>query len=185
MQYFTTKNYQILTMKDKFFIAILILFLFSLFFNFKLWHDKQKPIEIVKEKIVNRYIEVKDTLPKVIRSRKVGTLTVAHRCDSFSLQSDSSLVFSDSIDIEKVQKVFSDDSTYTAYISGYQPNLDSIIFRQKEIYHSIVEIKTLPYSKSYRFNIGLIGGYGFGFASTKFEPFIGIGLSFSFPLFSY
>lgn len=171
-------------MKDRFFIALFILFLFSLFFNFKLWHDKLKPSEIVREKIVTRYIEVKDTIPKEISSRKVGKLTVATRSDSFRLEKDSLLAFSDSIDIEKEQKVFSDDSSYTAYVSGYQPRLDSIIFRQKEMYHSVIEVKTLPTSKLSRFNFGLIGGYGYGFSSSKFEPFIGIGFSFSFPLFS-
>lgn len=167
-------------MKDKFIVFILILFLFSLFFNFKLWHDKKIPTEVVKEKIVTRYIEVKDTLPQEISSRIVGKVTVAHRCDSFCLETDSILTFSDSIELEKEQKVFSDDSTYTAYISGYRPNLDSIIFRQKDYYHSVFEIKTLPSVKSNRFHIGIIGGYGYGFSSSNFEPFIGIGFSYSF-----
>lgn len=82
-----------------------------------------------------------------------------------------------------VQKEYSDDSTYTAYVSGIKhdewPRLDSIIVRQKEITHSILETRTLQVKKFRRWNVGLIGGYGYGFKSKNIEPFIGVGITIS------
>lgn len=47
----------------------------------------------------------------------------------------------DSVELEVVQKEYSDDSTYTAYVSGVRygdyPRLDSVIVRQKMIEKTI------------------------------------------------
>ena len=60
-----------------------------------------------------------------------------------------------------------EDSTYTAYVSGFSPNLDSINIYRKTVYKTITE-------KPVRWGIGLVGGYGYGTKGTT--PFIGVGI---------
>lgn len=63
------------------------------------------------------------------------------------------------------------DSNYTAYVSGYNAKLDSIEIRTKVV--TITQTKT----KFRTWNIGITGGYGYGFQSKRLEPFIGVGLT--------
>ena len=60
-----------------------------------------------------------------------------------------------------------EDSTYTAWVSGFRPNLDSINIYRKTVYKTITE-------KPVRWGIGLVGGYGYGTKGTT--PFIGVGI---------
>lgn len=57
------------------------------------------------------------------------------------------------------------DSTYTAYVSGYKPQLDSISIYRKTVYKTIME-------KPGRWGFGLVGGYGYGIKG--FTPFVGV-----------
>ena len=76
------------------------------------------------------------------------------------------------------QKVY-EDSTYTAYISGYRTQLDSLIFRMPR---EVVTIK--EYSKPKRWGVGIQVGYGVNVSGTpQFSPYIGIGVSYN--LFSF
>jgi len=62
---------------------------------------------------------------------------------------------------------------YDAYVSGYEANLDSIkVYRQKEF---ITEVRTISKPPN-RFTIGIQGGYGYGFKSKTWEPYVGIGI---------
>lgn len=63
------------------------------------------------------------------------------------------------------------DSDYTAYVSGYKARLDSIKVISKVVTKNVVE------PKFRKWNVGLTGGYGYGFMSRKFEPFVGIGIT--------
>ena len=62
---------------------------------------------------------------------------------------------------------------YDAWVSGYQPSLDSIRVYQKENY--ITERVTVSKPPN-RFTLGLQGGYGYGFKSKTWEPYVGIGV---------
>ncbi len=68
------------------------------------------------------------------------------------------------------QKVY-EDTLYRAYISGYEPKLDSITIKQKTTYitHTIRD-------KESRFRIGLQAGYGL--TPKGMQPYVGIGLSY-------
>lgn len=59
------------------------------------------------------------------------------------------------------------DSSYTAWVSGFHPSLDSIKVYRKTVYQ---EVK----NKSSRIGLGVMAGYGFGKGVTT--PFIGIGV---------
>jgi hypothetical protein len=62
---------------------------------------------------------------------------------------------------------------YDAWVSGYQPSLDSIKVYQKENYITERVVVSKPPN---RFTLGLQGGYGYGFRSKQWEPYVGIGL---------
>ena len=69
------------------------------------------------------------------------------------------------------QKVY-EDSTYRAYVSGYNASLDSIyVFRRTEYITNNIPVKTKPK----RFSIGVQAGYGI--TPKGFQPYIGIGIS--------
>ena len=80
----------------------------------------------------------------------------------------------DSLEIPISQKVY-EDSLYTAYISGYLPSLDSITVRERIIYTTITNTRTVK--KRPILTLGVTGGYGYGTKSKELEPFVGIGLS--------
>ena len=65
------------------------------------------------------------------------------------------------------------DSDYTAYVSGYRARLDSIKVISKVVTKNIV----VP--KFRKWNVGLIGGYGYGFISNTFQPFVGVGVTWN------
>lgn len=73
------------------------------------------------------------------------------------------------------QKVYA-DSTYKAWVSGYNPKLDSIqVYRQ-----TIVTTKTETVVKKRRIGIGVQAGYGYGFRYGGIEPYVGLGVSWNF-----
>lgn len=64
------------------------------------------------------------------------------------------------------------DSTYEAWISGYEPCLDSI-----KIYNKTEYITTTFKSKPKKWSVGLQGGIG---VTTKgLQPYIGVGISYN------
>lgn len=181
-------------MKEKVFIIVIglvVALCLSLGYNYKQYRDLQEqPVKTVT-KTVTKYVEKKDSMPEpekevVIRTIKVPVST-KESCDTIatygtgfalSPEANASCTVADSLELDVTQKVYS-DSIYTAYVSGYEPCLDSIFVRQKIIEHSIVETRTVPTKQFRRWNVGLIGGYGYGFKSKEFEPFVGFGLTIS------
>lgn len=80
----------------------------------------------------------------------------------------------DSIDIDiPVSQKYYESEGYKAWVSGYEPNLDSI-----KVYQKTIEIKETIKETPSHWNIGIFGGYGYGFSSKRFEPVIGVGISY-------
>lgn len=72
--------------------------------------------------------------------------------------------------VPRTQKRY-EDSTYTAWVSGYEPRLDSI-----EVYRRTVTIvKRETVSKRNGFNVGLTGGIGYGVFTRKPDLWLGVG----------
>ena len=65
-----------------------------------------------------------------------------------------------------------DDSIYTAWVSGYEPRLDSITVRQRTITTTITEtiVKQSP-----RLSLGIQCGAGIGTISRKPDIYVGVG----------
>lgn len=166
----------------------LLLFLFccafiaSLTYNYYQWSMMNSQPVKIERKTEIKYIEKKDSMPEAKSSKVVGRTKIPTLCHheqgTESLDSVCEAV-RDSVEVDITQKVYSDDSTYTAYVSGVNPNLDSIFVKQKEVTHSILETQTLQVKKFRRWNVGLVGGYGYGFKSKNLEPFIGVGVTIS------
>ena len=131
----------------------------------------------IKENVVRDTVTVVDTIsryyPKPVSVEKVRTeykwLTrvTTDTVTRFSVQHDSVLV---EVPIESKHY---NAPEYDAWVSGYMSSLDSINVYQKTEY--ITETVTLSKPPN-RFSIGLQGGYGYGFKSKKWEPYVGIGI---------
>lgn len=63
---------------------------------------------------------------------------------------------------------------YKAWVSGYQPSLDSIF-----VFPRTTMILETTYKPPNKWHIGITGGYGYGFKSRQAEPYIGIGITYS------
>lgn len=124
-------------------------------------------------------VEYHDTVPKEVAKTVLCyvDVPVPVPAPSDSVSSDST-----TITMPVVQKTYTDDSTYTAYVSGLRynqwPKLDSIIVRQREITNTITKTITLQKRRS-RFSVGIQAGYGYGFQYRGFEPYVGVGVSYS------
>lgn len=74
-----------------------------------------------------------------------------------------------------------EDSTYTAYVSGYRASLDSLIFRMPR---EVTTITNTHYQKPKRWSVGIQVGYGMTLKGTpQFAPYVGVGVSYN--LFSF
>lgn len=78
----------------------------------------------------------------------------------------------DSVDVELpiTQKVY-EDSNYTAWVSGYNPRLDSLSIR------TVREVVTVKeYRKAKRWNVGAFAGYGF--TPKGMQPCVGVSVNY-------
>ena len=85
------------------------------------------------------------------------------------LMRDSVVVESVRVQLPITQKCYR-DSTYTAWVSGYQPRLDSIY-----IYRPTITITT---TKRQKFTYGIQAGYGI--TPKGFQPYLGVGFNYTF-----
>ena len=119
-----------------------------------------KPVP-VKEYIIRyaRVARVNDSLKSELDTAHVSSLA-------------ENVNTTDSIVIPIMQRVYTDDSTYTAWVSGYMASLDSIeTYRRRDIITNNIYTRTRR-----RFSIGVQGGV---YMTPKgLQPGIGLGLSF-------
>lgn len=78
------------------------------------------------------------------------------------------------VEIPITQKRYA-DSTYTAWVSGYSPTLDSIHIYPR---HEVVTITNTIRQKPKRWGVGLNVGYGFT-PKNGMQPYVGIGMSYN------
>lgn len=120
------------------------------------------PAEVVHDTITiitHDTITIRNPLP--VRSEVVRYVKVP--------VTDTIIVHStDTVTLPITQKVYS-NSSYTAYVSGFSPSLDSIIFYQQNTMTSIMSVP-----KPKKWSVGLSLGYGF--SNHGKSPFIGISL---------
>ena len=153
-------------MKKAFYILLLLL-IASVAVN--IWQYGRQPEPTVK---IERDTIWKDTtIREPLPAETINTGKVVYMKVPVPTAEPSDTVHdSISIPVPIYQKRY-DDSLYTAWVSGYEPNLDSIRLYIPEITTTIT--KTVV--KKPRLSFGIQGGAGFGIINRKPDIFIGIG----------
>lgn len=146
---------------------------------------------------------IHDTIPKITEEKQVGVLKVpvndilsrlkpayfSENADIKQKVAENSAYDTmqptaiDTIELPKMQKVYTDDSTYRAWVSGYEPRLDSIEVYQKTIKETVtIQLPAEKKKRTFwqRFNIGVQAGYGLGLDDKKTHPYVGCGIGFNF-----
>ena len=138
-------------------------------------------VPVPKDSVVIRYVtaqlpKTESKLPNdVNKSPQNGELLPKTHKIGENLCKDEIIPDSANVVIPMTQTVY-EDSVYTAYVSGYQARLDSLIFRKKREVVTITKWKPPK-----RWNVGIHAGYGV--TRHGMEPYIGIGISYN--LFSF
>lgn len=85
----------------------------------------------------------------------------------------------DSIDVPVpiMQKRY-DDSLYTAWVSGFRPNLDSLLLHLPEV-QTTTTITTTIIKPQPRLSVGIQVGTGYGFFNKQPDVFVGFGGQFN------
>ena len=133
---------------------------------------------VPKDSMVIKYVT--RTLPVKRRDSSTTNKTDTFLAENYSQNNGENIlplyasVDSDSaaVAIPIVQKRYDGDD-YCAYVSGYEPNLDSIFVFPKT---TVIHERSKPPNK---WHIGITGGYGYGLKSKQAEPYIGIGITYS------
>lgn len=122
-----------------------------------------KPVP--RDSLVVRYVT--EVLPVISDTCNIDTINIP---GSGNIDGDF-IQDSVKVAIPISSKVY-EDSTYTAYVSGYRASLDSIfVYPRREV------ITITDKSRHKRWGIGIQAGYGFG--RNGLSPYIGIGISYN------
>lgn len=70
-----------------------------------------------------------------------------------------------------------DDSLYTAWVSGYEPNLDSILIHQREVINTVTITNTVNKPIA-RFSVGVQAGAGCGIFTRQADVYLGVGVQY-------
>lgn len=168
-----------------------LLLVASLTGNVWLWHEANKPAE-VKVETHTEYVMIRDTMPTATDSHLTGdviTVTAAvrqhaknHEPDAPAIESkpdttatvwingDSAMVI-----LPAMQRVYS-DSLYVAYVSGFEPKLDSISLKVPHIYTKITKTVDKP---ARRWAVGPTIGAGYGITGKQADVFVGLSVTYN------
>ena len=145
------------------------------------------PMPVPKDSLVIRYITEK--LPVSTETENFstknsdfstgnGNIAQENITGNGNISSDN-IPDSIAVDIPITQKVY-EDSLYRAYVSGYRPNLDSLIIFPRHDITTVTNGYTYPKSRQKRWGIGIHVGYGMTMSRTpQFTPYIGFGISYN------
>jgi len=158
-------------------VVLVVLLIMSLAGNLAQWQLSRRcdTEHSEKVKVVIRKVKVKD--PAEVADKAVGKVTMNTRdadpCDMPKVEvSDSDTL----VTLPITQKVYA-DSNYVAYVSGYMPRLDSLLFLNKETEREIVDVKV---KKPPRLRIGVAVGPVYGVLNKQFDVGIMLGVTYSF-----
>ena len=149
---------------------ILVLAVIASFTSYHKGYKKgiSKAVETIIERIDT--LTLTDTIhtvePKYIAVRTVDTIRVP-----VPVQGKTDTVWAE---LPREQKIYQ-DSTYLAYVSGYDPRLDSI-----DVYRKTTTITVNNVVREYtnpRWSIGVQAGYGASKAGLS--PYIGVGVQYN------
>ena len=131
--------------------------------------------------------KLEDLTPEVIQVIKRDTLRLntpilreIHKVthDTIKIVTNDTIVRRDTIYLEREQRVYEDEE-YKAFVSGFQPRLDSIYVYPKTIY----ETKVSTRKEWRRFTYGVKAGMGVVMpfnSSSSFGGYVGVGIGYNF-----
>ena len=169
-------------MKKAFWIVVAVLIV-SIAFNVWQWRNQPEPSVVVERDTVWKDSIIREPLPaETINTGKVvyikvpvgdtqGTGTAVPSGDSTGASQSPCVADSIEVPVPIVQKRY-DDSLYTAWVSGFEPNLDSINIHQREVITTVTKTIVKP---SQRLSIGVQAGAGVGVFSRQPDIYFGIG----------
>lgn len=145
------------------------------------------PMPVPKDSLVIRYITEK--LPVSTETENFSTKNSDFSTGNGNIAqenitgngniSSENIPDSAEVEIPITQKVY-EDSLYRAYVSGYRPNLDSLIIFPRHDITTVTNGYTYPKSRQKRWGIGIHVGYGMTISRTpQFTPYIGFGISYN------
>jgi len=147
--------------------------------------DRNNPLPAVRSDTIIVRDTIHDSVPKLVYQEVVRYVketpvkqspTPTVGCATAVPQPPSESVYltdSGEVIVPISRKVYTDDSTYRAVVSGYKATLDRIdVYRQQMVITNTV-------TKSRRWNIGLTGGLGYGLVTGKPDLFLGVGVTYN------
>lgn len=157
-------------MKDNLIICIILLVLLaSAFFAGRLTkHVEPQEIEVVKTDTLTVHDTTFIDRPVPVREKLVEKIYVPVT-DTLHLHDTTFIV------LPRTQKEYT-DSLYHAYVSGFQPQLDSIQIFQKTKY-----ITTTIREPAKKWHVGVMAGYGVTLNNKQvvLSPYLGVGVTYS------
>lgn len=157
-------------------IVLVLLLIASIGLNIYLL-TKKPDIEVV-EKITTevKHDTITDSIPKLVEVNVIKYKKVPVYMTDTVVRGDTVYM-----DLPIEQRKYTDDSTYTAYVSGYDPKLDSInIFRKTIFENHTITIKEKDKRKIV-FGPTISAGYDFNNKQVGYS--VGIGLTW--PIFGF
>lgn len=161
------------------FVVGVVLGLLSGFFSGKAIYDKP-----IVEKVERDTVTIHDTIPDINPAPKDSarikyiTRWLPAKHDTIHHFADVSKMIHDTVAVEvPITSKHYKSEQYDAYISGFEPNLDSIFVYQKTEYITETIERTIK-PKRKPWGIGFHAGYGYDFKSKTAAPFIGVGISY-------
>ncbi len=154
------------------FFCVLILCLLATFKR----QEEERRATVIRDTVRVTIVDTVRIVCPVVRD----SLVVRYVTERLPVKRDSVQIgCTDSVDVEIpiTQKRYA-DSTYTAWVSGYRPSLDSIHIYPR---HEVVTITNMIRQKPKRWNVGLNVGYGL--TPKGLQPYVGVGVSYN--LFSF
>ena len=116
---------------------------------------------------VVRYDSIKVVEPKYVAVKVVDTIRVP-----VPIPGKTDTLWAE---LPREQKTYKEDSVYVCAISGYQPQLDTLVVFPKTT--TITVNNTVTQYKDPRFSLGVQAGYGVSKAGLS--PYIGVGISYN------
>jgi len=143
------------------------------FFSAKAIYDRPI-VDDVKRDTVTLWDTIPHWYPKPVEVERVRTEFKFLPMVKASVRTDT-LLQHDSVLVEvPIESKHYNAPEYDAWVSGYMPSLDSINVYQRTEYITETITRHKPPN---RLSFGIQAGYGYGFRSKVFEPYVGAGLT--------
>lgn len=155
--------------------ALAVALLVSLVCNYRSC-TKEAPEEVIIERTDTLWMTKTDTLPVVSTEYITQYIKIPVQV------SDSVTTQRDSVVLEVVQRCYTDDTIYTAWVSGIKyddfPRLDSVSVRQRTLIREREIIRTKERKRPLTY--GVQAGFGYGLLNCQPDAFIGFGFQYNF-----